>query len=563
MAVIDKILDNALVKITSQINENEGEEGSGCLFKYPNQDSKFVVLVTAKHCIYGKDDEVPIDSLNITVTYQRGEKTFSEFKIKEPPLIIEKRRDIAFYIFKESELCKNLKIKQLKLHGFEVIKRKPTEIDSICFFRGYPYIADNNAITLKGEYRSGKYRNKFTIESPSLRGKDKDIDGMSGCGVFMEIRDNTFLIGIVVEQDRFSNVHCISLASVYSNLAFKEHFKKIENQAIFDSLYTDYQGCKYAIEEAIKKDIDLCFLLPEAEQVLYKVQNFDINNLDNSQQIEVKISHETYYFRYLQYYCKLKRDFEIGQYDECLFENNNINIDNLPRQWEDNAIYTKIIDDIKDIERKSRYEIEEAKRKIQEQAEKDKKRRKKKIYIIVAVITILIGIKLCLSISNWIEESQNKFDKCIKNANFLIKNKKETYQIIAKCYEQAHLLRPDDSLRNKAIYYDSLYYQMILDQRKLGYETPHNSNPKIMREYSNVEGKQVFLVKKGHKNPKRYKKELGWYSGDTIQVPAMFSDIRKSDKKGIIEVRIIGSEKIWIEVDTSGNCLNCWEVDLK
>jgi len=547
---MDKILDNALVKITSQINENESEQGSGCLFKYPDQDSKFVVLVTAKHCIYGKDDEVPIDSPNITVAYHRGENTFSEFKIKEPPLIIERRRDIVFYIFKESELCKKLKIRQLKLHGFEVIKRKSTEIDSICFFRGYPDIADNNAITLKGEYRDGTIRNKFTIESLSSRGKDKDIDGMSGCGVFMEIRDNTFLIGIVVEQDRFNNVHCISLASIYRNLTFKEYFKKIKRQAIFDLLYANYQSIKEASNSNTNS-------FDKAKKALDKIQNFDIKTLDNTAYLENKISKEAHHVNYLNYknyYYELKKDFEAGNYQECLSKECKINPNQLPYSKEKD----KIRYEIQEIKRKSKRLAEKKNRKEQKQTENDEKKWSGKILVLpILAFAILVYFIFPSSDKN---EVNQKFDKCIKNANFLIKNKKETYQIIAKCYKQAYLLKPNDSFRNKAIRYDSLYHQMILDQRKLGYE---KQGSKKIEKHISVYGKQSFKVLVGNNSPTKYVTEFGWYSEDTIQVPAMFSDIRESDKKGIIEARIIGREKIWIEVDTSGNCLDCWELDLE
>jgi len=550
-----KILDNALVKITSQINKNESEQGSGCLFKYPDQDSKFVVLVTAKHCIYGKNDEVPIDSPNIKVTYQRGETTSDGFKIKEPPLTTKRWGDIAFYIFKESELCKKLKINQLKLHGFEVIKRKPTEIDSICFFRGYPAIVDNpTATTLKGEYRDGTIRNKFTIESLSSRGKDTNISGMSGCGVFMNINGNISLIGIVAKQDRFQNIHCISLASIYNNPTFNDHFQKIKRQAIFDSWRADISSTK-GVSDFNTNSFD------KAKKALDKIQNFDIKTLDNTAYLENEISKDVLHVNllcYKNYHHELKKDFEAGKYEECLSKECKINPNQLPYSKEKD----KIRYEIQEIKRKSKRFIEKKNPKEQKQTENNEKKQGNAIPFFAVAVLAIISIPVFVLLFNQTEEDQNKFNKCIKNANFLIENEKETYQIIAKCYKQAHLLRPNDSLKNKAIRYDSLYYQMILDQRKLGYES-NTRNPKIIRNHFTAGGKQVFKVERGYNNPKHYEEEFGWYSEDTIQVPAMFSDIRKSDKKGVIEVRIIGSEKIWIEVDTSGNCLNCWEIDLE
>ena len=207
-----------IVKISCQNSvKNINELGSGFIC-FPN-DSSFVYILTAKHCIFGEEDNNGAVKTDIQVyffTTNLGQE--SVYQITQEDQLITggslPTEDIALLVIEKVKLPFLTLNTTDSIHPFKVSKT-----ESKLFVNGFPLFVNNevrrtlyNCILLP----DNDFINQFQIEIndavTNQYNADELVQGYSGSGIFMEISGKIHVGGVVSQYEPESKrFHCIHL----------------------------------------------------------------------------------------------------------------------------------------------------------------------------------------------------------------------------------------------------------------------------------------------------------------------------------------------------------------
>jgi hypothetical protein len=234
---------NDLKEFTIKIEYNE-RYGSGCIYNAPNSD--YTYIFTAKHCFADVqniiNDEIVIESIkkedingdNIHISRHISRSKWDcDFKVKDI-FLAEDDIDVAIIVISKKDISADLKLMKVKANGkYDVSiygypeklfdnKKYPTQ-----HIGGYMVEVDN----INGEFQFNieECLDTFNCEAKTA------IDAFSGCGVFREVVNQIYLVGI------YNEVKVIDVA--YNTLIGQDvsNFEKIINENNLAKLDIIYQ----------------------------------------------------------------------------------------------------------------------------------------------------------------------------------------------------------------------------------------------------------------------------------------------------------------------------------
>jgi len=201
-------------RITCRV-ETPHTSGTGIILPASNEGDAY--LITAKHCLFGKDFDREIQSDEITLHIPSvNEKDFSTFTLDQNSRILlssDTNLDIA--IVKLDGY--NLEIADISLLDVRYFQRE-------CFFRGYPR-ADH--LQLGINIHVNFVDNNIVSTQTPLDTYDSishdNCDGFSGSGVFSNIGGTPFFVGLLYElKEPFRRFHVYNLSQINSVLSDNE-----------------------------------------------------------------------------------------------------------------------------------------------------------------------------------------------------------------------------------------------------------------------------------------------------------------------------------------------------
>ncbi|CEK37653.1 ATPase AAA [Paraclostridium sordellii] len=228
----NSILDSIVCKIKIEDKEKRYEHGSGVILQMDNED--YVYILTAKHCILGKELNYKREDINITV-YVKLDNVYKEIEISEQELIIyddNPLNDRAIIILKKANEKSLDNIKSIEFFDLNSI---PIE----CCFRGYPApynLGEKNvAVTvgmcqfIENNIIGTKTKLETTVYDEALY----NISGCSGGGVFVFYNNKIHLVSIVYEFEELFQRIKVNNISGYNELLNEHSFKLIEFNEYF------------------------------------------------------------------------------------------------------------------------------------------------------------------------------------------------------------------------------------------------------------------------------------------------------------------------------------------
>jgi len=226
-------------RITCRIETRE-EKGTGILVQ--TEDCEFVYIITAKHCLLGKDFSKSLDKKNTKIFIPvPSEKRFETYCLKKRKNILfpeEQDIDCSIIIVRKDSLpasCKDIpKIDCLELRY----------TSGKCLFRGYPRAYGNiEGVNIHANYSDNDIVTTNTplscidYEDPLYNCK-----GFSGSGLFCQFNKKWYLVGAIYElQEPFQRFKVCNLS--FLNKLLSDH---------------DYPLIKFSTlpgDETIQKDI--------------------------------------------------------------------------------------------------------------------------------------------------------------------------------------------------------------------------------------------------------------------------------------------------------------------
>lgn len=223
----NSILDSIVCKIKIEDKEKRYEHGSGVILQMDNED--YVYVLTAKHCILGKELKYKREDINIKV-YIKFDNVYSEIDISEEELIIyddDPLNDRAIIILS--------KVKEKSLDNIKSIDF--FDLDSIpieCCFRGYPAPYNlgesNRAITvgmcqfIENNVIGTKTKLETIVYDEALY----NVSGYSGGGVFVFYKNKIHLVSIIYEFEELFQRVKVNDISGYNELLNNRSFRLIE-----------------------------------------------------------------------------------------------------------------------------------------------------------------------------------------------------------------------------------------------------------------------------------------------------------------------------------------------
>lgn len=223
----NSILDSIVCKIKIEDKEKRYEHGSGVILQMDNED--YVYVLTAKHCILGKELNYKREDINIKV-YIKLENVYSEIDISEEELIIyddNPLNDRAIIILS--------KVKEKSLDNIKSIDF--FDLDSIpieCCFRGYPApynLGESNYAVTVGMCQfieNNVIGTKTKLETIVYDEALYNVSGCSGGGVFVFYKNKIYLVSIIYEFEELFQRIKVNDISGYNELLNDKSFRLIE-----------------------------------------------------------------------------------------------------------------------------------------------------------------------------------------------------------------------------------------------------------------------------------------------------------------------------------------------
>ena len=201
------IIDSIVCKIVICSSKQGYEHGSGVILKL--KELNYIYILTAKHCILGKNMNYSLDEISIKILARGDNNEYIEIELDREDDILydeDNLNDTAIIVIKKE--------KGKTLNNIESIS--VLDVDSVsneCIIRGYPApynnIRNNKPITISMcEYiENNILTTKTKLDSIEYEDKLYNLSGYSGGGVFYFYKDKIYITGIVYEfSDLFQRI---------------------------------------------------------------------------------------------------------------------------------------------------------------------------------------------------------------------------------------------------------------------------------------------------------------------------------------------------------------------
>jgi len=591
MATMETILKKTTVKVMVGKKYQ-----SGTFFKiteYP----EYIFLTTSWHGIYGNNihNKDSVLQSDITIHYKIEKDTVNVPSCNAKNAILEEdaENDIIVLIFDKAELSKQLGKRTLSFEPFKICKLNDIPFDAPCRFRGYPKAFEGEKYdTFKANFQARdpyKKTLEFTIDD-SLYDYDKEphelLQGISGSGIFTEIEGDIQFVGIVKrgknKQFSFKRAEGVSieviLDKVYDKLyqikqeKLEEEFSKLVVKNICSQEFADL---KVVFDKALKEDN-----FQKAEQKLHEIKIYhreaknEINGIQLTQfQIPDSqtnaLEQEQNEINFLDDFFSLLNLSATTDYTK----GNRAISDNLVKKLRGNDNIDTILagDKIKEVIDAIDTKIgkgeaiqkaqKEIKNKRLKQALSKAKIKFRKILFSLLVISVFVVIYKYEKYAD--NEEDKQYQKYIKLAEIYSDDSIYAYQFAIQCYEQAYQVKPENSDKNLLKNLKDKYEQLVKNQidsiknPNYGYLTFRFIN------LTQNKKRRIFYIKNS-KTTRFGCIETNKDNGNIEMItPAIFDKMEFNNEKKPVGMLKINNKEYKFEVDTNGNYLNYWEVDLK
>ncbi|QIL40613.1 hypothetical protein G7074_15865 [Pedobacter sp. HDW13] len=194
--------ENLISKVAVRVKTKGKYTGSGYVY-LPSEESEWIYILTAKHCIYGKSFKAKPILKQILISRKKTESSeiLSSYSLLDTDSIIVKNENSPDILA--------LKLKRESLEGalgrFPVTYLSNYEYSELVgVFKGFPSLT-NNEIPLtsgveiisqdsEGANIHAQCNNDFSDENTS---GDYNVEGYSGSGLCIEVNEKLFLIGLI------------------------------------------------------------------------------------------------------------------------------------------------------------------------------------------------------------------------------------------------------------------------------------------------------------------------------------------------------------------------------
>lgn len=256
------------------IKRSNGEIGSGFLYSSKaNED--YVYILTAKHCIYGKNFKDLYKEPELTISYF-GKDKLKHIKFRksiDKVLSSSNKRDCAILLISKTRFPKRTLKRSGKIQGIKLL-----EVDNgeACYFRGFPKArqgeGDGSELFDECRLNDRTFKDKQTFKI-NIKNYDSNsshaselLEGCSGSGILVQKDNRFYLLGIVqrylkklpkvvgrglyefntlLQKDDYSTIPIYGDESV-GPVGVKERLKKI--QSIFRYNRISQQHCNHCLE---------------------------------------------------------------------------------------------------------------------------------------------------------------------------------------------------------------------------------------------------------------------------------------------------------------------------
>lgn len=194
---------NLISKVAVRVNSKDKYTGSGYVY-LPSEESEWIYIITAKHCIYGKAFRALPDENRIKISRKIGDSdVLVSYQLTDADSIIVRKQNrpdiVVLRVWRKSMETALGKFPVTYLSNFE-----QEELSGV--FKGFPSLTNNeipwtanvNIISQDSEGSNihGQCSIDFNDENTS---GDYNVEGFSGSGLCIEVNGKLFLIGIVSE----------------------------------------------------------------------------------------------------------------------------------------------------------------------------------------------------------------------------------------------------------------------------------------------------------------------------------------------------------------------------
>ena len=225
-----------ICKIMIRDKKGDFEHGSGVIVK--NNDQNLIYVLTAKHCIIGKNFNYSLDDIDITLYIKSESEIIETIVLDDHDTILmedDNFYDRAIVVLNSDKynVFENLK-------SVELLNCESSPLD--CFLRGYPapYNIGNNThsitVGMSKYIENNVISTQTKLETIVYDEALYNVSGFSGGGVFVVYNGRAHLVSIIYEfQELFQRFKVYSLAS-YSKL--------LEENSLSSLTFNDYASHK-------------------------------------------------------------------------------------------------------------------------------------------------------------------------------------------------------------------------------------------------------------------------------------------------------------------------------
>lgn len=237
-------------RITCRL-ETSHSKGTGVLIK-PTSDS-LVYLITAKHCLLGKqfDQEVDTANVKISVPLEIGNESRLLNLTMTDTILPDPQNDIAVIVLRQ----RDLDVPRINLASTRYTQKT-------CFFRGYPQAYNTlQGVTISVNYVENDVISTLIPLATEHHGPLANCEGFSGSGVFCESNGQLFLTGLVYKLGEAFQQFKVCNLSFLNKLLAANNLPEVEFQHLPANEYIDsvLRSFRQATADVIRYD---SFILP-------------------------------------------------------------------------------------------------------------------------------------------------------------------------------------------------------------------------------------------------------------------------------------------------------------
>jgi hypothetical protein len=261
--------ENLISKVAVRVKTKGKYSGSGYVY-LPDEESRWIYILTAKHCIYGKSFRAKPILKQIEISRKKAETSeiLSSYTLMDTDSIIVKNKNTPDILA--------LKLKRESLEGalgkFPVTYLSGYEYSELIgVFKGFPSLTNNeipwtSGVEIISQDSDGanihaQCNTDFGDENTS---GDYNVEGYSGSGLCIEVKEKLFLIGLISKYSEAGRRFVASKISPWMEemIAGTSIFSAQEERLIPNSLAFDQNkstisslGPRYSPELNLQLDI--------------------------------------------------------------------------------------------------------------------------------------------------------------------------------------------------------------------------------------------------------------------------------------------------------------------